>query len=406
MGLPTRERALLLGDDMGVYLAVARSLGRRGIEVHVVPAEFDLPGLSSRYIVGLHPLPRYFDDPDGWANALKALAEREGVRRIIPCSDSWLMLLERHADLLGRERLAIPNAGAFRAFTDKAATRALAASVGVALARGCSADRGAAAIEAELGLPLVVKPASSYRPGDRDTKTYARVVRSRSELESTLAQTEGDWLAEAFFDGEGVGLSMLARDGRILLASQHRRLQTLSETSGSSVRTTEMPDARLLADAQKLAAETKFTGVAMFEFRRNRRTREHILLEVNARFWGSLPLAIAAGADFPALLWDVLNGRDPRPLAPRAGVTRSMLTGEFDRNVEAVENAASRGSQLRALASLALFLPRLLFPAQFDSWAADDPEPFLHERREILARLTHRLARRGQRAASVKPRAT
>src|SRR5688572_14671082 len=113
------DRILLLGDDIGVYLAVARSLGRRGLEVHVVPPESGTAGLSSKYIAAIHPLTAYQAGAAAWLEAMQAVDAEFGYRLIIPCSDDGLMRLERHAASFGRERLAIPNPEAFAAFTDK-----------------------------------------------------------------------------------------------------------------------------------------------------------------------------------------------------------------------------------------------------------------------------------------------
>ena len=52
-----------------------------------------------------------------------------------------------------------------------------------------------------------------------------------------------------------------------------------------------------------------YTGVAMLEFRKNFDKNESVLIEINGRFWGSLPLAVAAGADFPYYLYQ-LSGRE------------------------------------------------------------------------------------------------
>lgn len=44
----------------------------------------------------------------------------------------------------------------------------------------------------------------------------------------------------------------------------------------------------------------------MVEFRRERGGKKWALIEINARFWGSLPLALAAGMDFPLGLYQLL----------------------------------------------------------------------------------------------------
>lgn len=395
------RRALVLGDDIGIFLAVARSLGRQGIEVHVAPSDLAAPGLASAYVDAVHILPPYHEDAAVWLAALRRLIAEHDYQLILPCSDAGLAILDRHAESIARPRLALPNPAALVAFTDKAKTRALAASLGVPIAAGGligPADTAAALAERH-GFPFVLKPRASYRLGDRQTKRSARIVHDFAALEQALAAGRDGLLAEAFFRGEGVGVSVLARDGAILLAWQHRRLRAASETGASTVRVGERPDARLLADVEALALATKLDGVAMFEFRVDRASGTHILLEVNARFWGSLPLALAGGADFPAALWAMLagEGSEPRPCAEEA-ITRRSMTGEYDRLSCAIESPRSASARLASLAAMLHLFATLPFGRRFDSWAADDRAPFVAERRQLVRRLmravTARLAAR------------
>ena len=391
------ERVLLLGDDLRAFLAVARSLGRRGVDVHAAPSDFSSPALRSRYIVAAHRLPPYPLDARAWESALARLIADQDFRKVIPTSDSGLFMLRHHAAALGRERVGIAGEAALHIFSDKANTRALAERHGVKVARGRLLAGGEKADDLAdlLGLPLVLKPRASYALGDIATKRSAMVVRDRAGLEGQLRS--GAWdgcVAESFFPGVGVGLSVLARDGEILFAYQHRRLFESSETGASTRRVTEPVDPALLAAARPMAAEARLHGVAMFEFRVDRRARRHILLEVNPRFWGSLPLAVAAGADFPALWWDLaLHDRGGRG-AYEAGILKADLTGEFDRIVDRFEEATGLGRLRSVAAGLATAATLFLARRIADSWAADDPEPWLEERRMLAVRARRALRKR------------
>jgi predicted ATP-grasp superfamily ATP-dependent carboligase/protein-tyrosine-phosphatase len=391
------ERVLLLGDDLRAFLAIARSLGRRGVEVHAAPSDFSSPALKSRYIAAAHRLPPYPLDPKAWESALARLIADYGFRKVVPTSDSGLFMLRHHADTLGRDRIGIANEAALEIFSDKANTRALAERHGVEVARGRLLGGGekAEALAEELGLPLVLKPRASYALGDIATKRSARVVRDPAELDRQLRS--GLWdgcVAESFFPGVGVGLSVLANEGRILFAYQHRRLYESSETGASTKRVSEPADPALLAAAQPLAAAARLDGVAMFEFRVDRGSGRHVLLEVNPRFWGSLPLAVAAGADFPALWWDLaLHDRGGRG-SYRPGVRKADLTGEFDRVVDAFEESSGLKRLQAAAAGLATAVMLLRARATADSWAPDDPEPWAEERRTLGARARQALRKR------------
>jgi predicted ATP-grasp superfamily ATP-dependent carboligase/protein-tyrosine-phosphatase len=386
------ERVLLLGDDLRAFLAIARSLGRRGVEVHAAPSDFSSPALKSRYIVAAHRLPHYTLDPKGWQSALARLIAEFGFQKVVPTSDSGLFMLRHHAEALGRERIGIANEEALQIFTDKANTRALAEAHGVDVARGAPiGGETAEALVGRLGLPLVLKPRASYALGDVATKRSARIVRDRGELEAELRS--GAWsgcVAESFFPGIGIGVSVLARSGRILAAYQHRRLRERSETGASTRRVSEKVDPALLAAVRPLAAAAGLDGVAMFEFRVDRRRGRHILLEVNPRFWGSLPLATAAGADFPALWWDLAVHGGEGKADYRSGIRKTDLTGEFDRAVDRFEGASGVTRLGAALAALALLGVR----EGADSWSPEDPEPWREERRELARRLRDALRKR------------
>jgi protein-tyrosine-phosphatase/CelD/BcsL family acetyltransferase involved in cellulose biosynthesis len=68
----------------------------------------------------------------------------------------------------------------------------------------------------------------------------------------------------------------------------------------------------------------------MFEFKQDFASGNWILIEVNGRFWGSLPLAISAGIDFPHLLFELLvNGHNTTQLAYRVGIYSRSIGDDF-----------------------------------------------------------------------------
>ncbi|HEY0311587.1 MAG TPA: ATP-grasp domain-containing protein [Allosphingosinicella sp.] len=397
--LAPAPRVLVLGDDTRSFLAIVRSLGRAGFAVHAAPFDFTSPALASRYVGKVHRLPPYSLSADAWVAALSAVIAADGIDLVIPCDDRTLLPLDRHANALAPARLALPNRGAMAAFFDKAETRRLAQEEGVPVAPGRLLGDGerAEALAAEFGLPLALKPRSSYTLGQAGAKSSVRIVRTCQALAEALARIErpGEWLAEGFFHGVGIGVSVLADEGVVLEAFQHRRLREASETGGSSDRVSEPLDTRLLAAVEALARRTALSGVAMFEFRRAAGSDAYILLEVNARFWGSLPLAVAAGCDFPADLARLLLGGTRPAAAPyRTGLRRRDFGGEYYRVLKAAEGA---GPVVR-LSRLAAGLSRLTASAAtgrgIDTCAADDAAPWRAEKALLASRVGGAVAKR------------
>src|SRR4029453_10687251 len=101
----------------------------------------------------------------------------------------------------------------------------------------------------------------------------------------------------------------------LLQVFQHRRLHELPLSGGGSTyRVSQAVDQRLRDYASALMAALDWTGVAMVEFRVDRQTGDAVLMEINGRFWGSLPLSSRAGLAFAKDLSD-LRGLRAQPRA-------------------------------------------------------------------------------------------
>jgi protein-tyrosine-phosphatase/predicted ATP-grasp superfamily ATP-dependent carboligase len=397
--LAPAPRVLVLGDDTRSFLAIVRSLGRAGFAVHAAPFDFTSPALASRYVGKVHRLPPYSLSAEAWVAALREVIGSEGIGLVIPCDDRTLLPLDRHAHALAPARLALPNRAAMAAFFDKAETRRLAQEEGVPVAPGrlLGAGEEAGALAEQLGLPLALKPRSSYTLGQAGAKSSVRIVRTLRALAAALAQIERpeEWLAEGFFHGVGIGVSVLADEGVVLEAFQHRRLREASETGGSSDRISEPVEPRLLAAVEALARRTALSGVAMFEFRRAPGSGAYILLEVNARFWGSLPLAVAAGCDFPANLARLLLGGARPAAAPyRTGLRRRDFGGEYYRVLKAAEGAGPAARLGRLASGLSRLATSAVTGRGIDTCAADDPAPWRAEKALLAGRIGGAVAKR------------
>src|SRR5690606_38589075 len=112
------------------------------------------------------------------------------------------------------------------------------------------------------------------------------------ELAVTLTALEnwGGALVQENFTGSGVGVELLAYQGEVLVAFQHVRVHEPLEGGGSSYRRSAALHPQLLAASKALMKALDYTGVAMVEFKFNFNTGDWVFIEINGRFWGSLPL--------------------------------------------------------------------------------------------------------------------
>ena len=128
------------------------------------------------------------------------------------------------------------------------------------------------------------------------------------KLEQSLREllSLGPVAAQEFFRGRGAGVELLLCEGEPLLEFQHLRLHEPPRGGAGTYRQSMSLTPELRDAAVALLRPLRYTGVAMVEFKVNSKTGEWVFIEVNGRFWGSLPLAVAAGADFPLALFQLL----------------------------------------------------------------------------------------------------
>ena len=304
------EKVLVIGDDMRSFLASVRSLGRQGLEVHVAPYDLSSPALTSRYISKIHNLPFYLDGGEVWLKAVSALLATEKFKLVIPCDERSLLPLLRHqAALRTHSELAIPDQRGMDLYFDKHGTRELAQSLDIPVAKGgplAPTDTTCSIIDA-VGLPLIFKYRQSYSWPEIYVRTKTSVIQTEGQLSAWLTDNpapNGTMLFEQMFPGIGVGLSVLCDRGAVLQAFEHCRVRELNG-AGYYRKSVPLDPGRLDAVA-KLVAAARYTGIAMFEFKVDTDAGKWILLEVNARPWGSLPLPVALGIDFPYRLYRLL----------------------------------------------------------------------------------------------------
>jgi len=391
------------GDDILSFLGVIRSLGRGGIEVHIGWYPPDSEALWSRYVARAHELPIYDPDDDRWKTALADLMDRESFDLVIPCSDPSLIPLQLHrSELATHGRIYHLSDEAFRIVSDKLEANELARSVGLRLPRGCTVERldQIDMIRSELRLPVVLKPQWSYDRVSVGNRRSVQFVDNWEELEQALREllSLGPVAAQEFFRGRGAGVELLLCEGEPLLEFQHLRLHEPVRGGAGTYRQSMSLTPELRDAAVALLRPLRYTGVAMVEFKVNSKTGEWVFIEVNGRFWGSLPLAVAAGADFPIALFQLLvEGRREFRRDYRVGLRCRSWRDDL---WWLISNLRSRRSDpslpttplwkvgLEALTGLVTLKERS------DTFALDDPGPAVAELR-LIARGTWRsLSRR------------
>ncbi|WP_413284612.1 ATP-grasp domain-containing protein [Vibrio sp. MA40-2] len=398
---------LVLGEDTRSFLSVVRSLGKAGYIVHVVCYDQLSPALKSKYIQSAQYYNYQSCSPSEWLDNVIALIERYNIDLVIPCDERAIYPLWSAKNRMSPNvQLAIANQEALDVLFDKWETKQVALACDVPVAKGQIVElsnTSYSTLQQQFGDKFVVKPLQSFE----QTKLHQRqkVVIVKSEADYVAYQkhvaSNQPYLIEAFFTGKGEGLSVLSVDGQVQAAFAHVRVAEPEEGGGSSYRKSTPLDEQLLNATKAVCEKTSLTGVAMFEYRRNQQTNEWILVEVNARFWGSLPLAIFAGIDFPSLYANYLCHKH-KPKVPILSYSNDVyarvLTSdiyEIKREFELKRHKESTITAFKHMILRMLNILRFLGPREtIDSFALSDMRPFVAEVTAIVKALGWSIARK------------
>jgi predicted ATP-grasp superfamily ATP-dependent carboligase len=308
-------------------LGIVRSLAARGHEVHLLARSTRAPAVHSRAVARWHAAPASTEP--GFDARLAGVAAALAPVSLIPVGSGAMAAADRLRDRLpAGVRVALPPPAALAAANDKAVTAALARSLGVRAPeeRAVASSAEARVAWAELGAPLVLKSARE------EGRKVLRYVRREAELDAAFAAVRhgasGGVLAQRWIEGEGFGFSALYWHGRRLRWFMHRRVREWPPSGGTSACAESVPEAPALERAgSALLDALAWHGVAMVEFKGGLAEGALALIEINAKFWGSLDVALASGVDFPGDLAALLEGRALGPQAPVPRVRFSWPLG-------------------------------------------------------------------------------
>lgn len=390
-------RALVLGTETRIAVSIARSLGRHGVAVDVMPANAGARAPRSRWFNEvLHPDHGAESVADS-DEPLVRLLNQGHHDQLVVTSDSGLRLLHHcHGSLPTGIRESVPTPEVIATVLDKAETNRLARAARLITPSSWSIpDTNALSEhEAKLRFPLVAKPADKRVSEPFKVRYFEDPAALRASFESDPAFGH-NLLFQEFAAGEGIGVEVLMHDGAPVCAFQHRRLRELPWAGGISVvAESEAVDPDLLDESVRLLRTLGATGLCMVEYRRNRDTGETVFMEVNARAYGSLSLSERCGVEFPWYHWQALQGQRPEPPAAYPLGRRWRWTSGVMLRLDALGQPGPPWERHPSLVREALGAIRDCSPMTRDavfSWT--DPLPALDETMRTARQLAKRRAR-------------
>jgi len=312
---PNQKVLVLDGNELST-LSIVRSLGRKNLKLTVASEREFLEPIArySRYAQDVFLYTNPLFDPEQFVSEVIDYIKHNSFDLLIPVTEKTVIPLAKYKQEIQQYTiLATPELDILEQASDKNNTFALAASIDIPIPKSITLSNLGELSEVQqlLTYPVVIKPSRSVAGTEGDIRIKLNVQYAFFEQELAKKCSEilpyTTILLQEYFIGDGVGVEILADHGEIIYAFQHKRLHELPLTGGGScLRESVAINPQLLAYSKRIIKAINWHGVAMIEYKHCDKTNESRLIEINGRFWGSLPLAVSAGADFPYYLYQLL----------------------------------------------------------------------------------------------------
>ncbi len=311
-------RAIVTDANNRIALAVVRSLGSHGIDVACVEQEkFSVNRplcFYSKYCKNEYVLPDISPANDKFITKLKGTLQKEDV--LIPVSTNSVETLCRHAsELKNFADFIVPDYEAFALANDKKAIIGFADKLGIPVPSTISVkdDYELKNSAPKIRYPSVIKIRNDSGTDLKPWQKY-RIAKNYKELidfYKLSREITSDLIIQDYIEGQGYGFeAFFDYRGELKAYFCHHRLREYPISGGPSSFCESVKEPQLIDYGIRLLSELKWRGVAMVEFKKDIADNKYKLIEVNPKFWGTLPLAIKCGIDFPFLLYNAALGNE------------------------------------------------------------------------------------------------
>lgn len=297
-------------------LAVCRSLGRQGIEVFCGEEAPFAPCFFSKYCTDHFQYPSVTDDPDGFIEFMV-----EKVKQLKPDDDEPYVLIPIHKEtwLFAKHRerfepyinVPLTSCENMDQTHDKGRLAVLAEELDITLpgTRQFNSINDVYRAIPDMTFPVFLKMrAAAAGVGLKKCDVPEDLTATFRQFVDGYGLEPDEYpLVQEFIPGEDYCYTTLYNHGHRVASMTYHNIRAFPRGTGAGAlrETVDLPEADEAAD--KLLTHLNWHGMAQLDFRKGEDGRVY-LIELNPRFFGGLPQAIAANVDYPHLLFRIASG--------------------------------------------------------------------------------------------------
>ncbi len=319
-------------------LAMVRSLGRQGVDVYCGEEAPFAPCFFSKYCQGSFQHPSVGGDPEAFVDfmvdkvkELKPEDPNEPFVLMPVHKETWL-IAEHRERFEGLVDIPLTSHANMARTHDKGKLALLADELGITIPptrQFHDLDDLYRAIP-DMTFPVFLKVREGAAGvGLKKCDTAEDLTSSFREFVDGFGLEPAEYpLVQDFIKGEDYCVSALFDGGRRVAMMTYHNVRVFPRGTGAGALRETVPLPEAEASAEKMLQHLQWHGMAQLDYRVGEDGTAY-LIELNPRFFGGLPQAIASGADYPWLLYRMACGEQitGEPQIDYDVVTEAPLVG-------------------------------------------------------------------------------
>ncbi len=313
-----KDIVIVYGVDTQIGLSLVRELGKKNCEIVAVGKSNDSLGLRSKYVTYPYVLSAKNDQDK--VEFLLAIEKQTSARYLLCVSEDDILFFNRVKEQIKPIKALVPNQESIEKVLSKDFTAQAAQKVGIETPKTTLLNHESelAAIVDKLKYPVILKWSNPHDVMKFANELSIKIEKlvycyNKDELKQKIhsyAPLKQFPMLQEYCPGVGFGQFFFMHEGQALLRFQHQRVHEWPPEGGFSSLCRAIPVHKHEALQQQsiaLLQSINWQGVAMVEYRYDETTGNAILMEINGRFWGSLPLAYHANVPFAWYTYKILG---------------------------------------------------------------------------------------------------
>ncbi|MCD2259754.1 ATP-grasp domain-containing protein [Psychroserpens luteolus] len=236
---------------------------------------------------------------ESWLRIINSEIEKNAIDVILPVAEVETLFFINYKDRISQQAkvIPLPNLKDFEIATNKHKLSDFSNSHTIAHPKSffVSSEKEKQELLADIRFPILIKPLSQ-KGGDGILK-----VSSKSNFPMHLDVKNSPLFIQEFIEGYDIDCSVLCLNGKVLAYTIQKGNLKGHNDFAPQLGFDFLKNEAVLTVAKNTMALLNWSGVAHLDLRFDNATHTFKLIEINARFWGSVDASRVAGINFPHL---------------------------------------------------------------------------------------------------------